>query len=55
MSILKINIVFFGPNFTVSLDTLNIKSMISPEHRTRGFQRLKFCQVYWEYIYMFYW
>ena len=51
MSILRINIVFFGPNMvTASLDILNTKRLIFPERES--FRRLKFCQVYIGIIYV---
>ena len=40
MSILRINIVFFGPNMAASLDILNTKWLISPERE--GFRGSNF-------------
>ena len=56
MSILRINIVFFGPNMAASqlasLDILNTKRLISPERedfRGSNFDRFTLG------LYMFYW
>ena len=54
MSILRINIVFFGPNgrFTASLDIFNTKWLLSPERE--GFRGSNFDRFILG-LYMFYW
>ena len=52
MSILRINIVFFGPNMAAYLDILNTKRLISPERE--GFRGSNFGRFILG-LYMFYW